>query len=69
MSVRSNGPISQYVDVEEVRRATLISPDLQGRPCYAGLDLGATRDMTALVLVFAGDDGEFDIVPLLLVAR
>ena len=27
---------------------------LQGRPCYAGLDLGATRDMTALVLVFAG---------------
>jgi phage terminase large subunit-like protein len=36
---------------------------LQGRPCYAGLDLGATRDMTALVLVFVGDDGCFDVVP------
>ena len=33
---------------------------LKGRPCFAGLDLGATRDMTALVLVFAGDDGDFD---------
>jgi phage terminase large subunit-like protein len=36
---------------------------LQGRPCYAGLDLGATRDMSALVLVFAGERGEFDIIP------
>jgi phage terminase large subunit-like protein len=36
---------------------------LQGRPCYAGLDLGATRDMSALVLVFASDDGCFDVVP------
>ena len=24
--------------------------DLKGRPCYAGLDLGATKDMTALHL-------------------
>jgi phage terminase large subunit-like protein len=36
---------------------------LKGRPCYAGLDLGATRDMSALVLVFAGDDGCFDVLP------
>jgi phage terminase large subunit-like protein len=36
---------------------------LKGRPCFAGLDLGATRDMTALVLVFADDDGAFDVVP------
>jgi phage terminase large subunit-like protein len=37
--------------------------DLAGRPCYAGLDLGATRDMTALVLVFAGPEGEFNTLP------
>ena len=37
--------------------------NLKGRPCYAGLDLGATRDMTALVLVFADDDGGFDVLP------
>jgi phage terminase large subunit-like protein len=36
---------------------------LKGRPCYAGLDLGATRDMTALVLVFQDDDGAYDVLP------
>ncbi len=35
----------------------------QGRACFAGLDLGATRDMTALTLVFAGKEGEFDVLP------
>jgi phage terminase large subunit-like protein len=37
--------------------------DLIGRQCYAGLDLGATKDMTALVLVFADGDGGFDVIP------
>jgi phage terminase large subunit-like protein len=37
--------------------------DLKGRECYAGLDLGATKDMTALVLVFADGAGAFDVVP------
>jgi phage terminase large subunit-like protein len=36
---------------------------LKGRPCFAGLDLGATRDLTALALVFAGDDGAYDVLP------
>ena len=36
---------------------------LKGRTCYAGLDLSAVRDLTALVLVFPGDDGVFDVVP------
>jgi phage terminase large subunit-like protein len=40
------------------------SSNLVGRPCYAGLDLGATRDMTALVLVFGPEpDGSFDVLP------
>jgi phage terminase large subunit-like protein len=39
------------------------SSHLEGRPCFAGLDLGATKDMTALVLVFPADDGTFDILP------
>jgi phage terminase large subunit-like protein len=37
--------------------------NLKGRRCYGGLDLAASRDLTALVLVFAGDDGGFDVVP------
>lgn len=37
-------------------------PDLDGRPCYAGLDLSATRDLTAFVLVFPDDLGGFDVL-------
>jgi phage terminase large subunit-like protein len=37
---------------------------LQGRPCFAALDLGATRDMTALVLVFTNPfNGTYDALP------
>lgn len=34
--------------------------ELEGQPCYAGLDLSSTTDLTALVLAFPADDG-FDI--------
>jgi phage terminase large subunit-like protein len=37
---------------------------LQGRPCWAGLDLGGARDLTALTMVFRQDDGTFDAVPI-----
>jgi phage terminase large subunit-like protein len=37
--------------------------ELKGRPCYAGLDLAASKDLTALVLAFAGAHGEFDVMP------
>jgi phage terminase large subunit-like protein len=36
---------------------------LKGRPCFGGLDLGSTKDMSALVLVFADDDGGYDVAP------
>lgn len=36
---------------------------LKGRTCFAGLDLSAVRDLTALLLVFPDDDGAFDVVP------
>jgi len=36
---------------------------LKGRPCYGGLDLGGSRDLTALCLVFPdGDDGRTDLL-------
>jgi phage terminase large subunit-like protein len=37
--------------------------DRKGRLCYAGLDLGATKDMTALVLVFASAAGAYEVLP------
>lgn len=36
---------------------------LKGRRCFAGLDLSASRDLTALVLNFEDADGVFDILP------
>ena len=36
---------------------------LLGRECYAGLDLSATQDITALVLVFPFDDGSYKVLP------
>jgi phage terminase large subunit-like protein len=36
---------------------------LEGQPCWAALDLGATRDLTALVLVFPRPNGEIHVVP------
>lgn len=35
---------------------------LRGRPCYGGLDLGGSRDLTALELVFEDDDGFLDVL-------
>jgi phage terminase large subunit-like protein len=36
---------------------------LKGRKCYVGLDLSSTKDLTAAVAVFPGDDGGFDVLP------
>lgn len=36
---------------------------LAGRPCYAGLDLSATDDTTALVLLFPEPDGSITALP------
>lgn len=36
---------------------------LEGRTCYAGLDLSSTTDITALVLLFLGADGTCDVLP------
>lgn len=38
--------------------------DFHGRPCFAGLDIGAMSDFTAFVLVFPHDDGEPIEVPV-----
>ena len=35
---------------------------LRGKPCYAGLDLASTRDITCLALLFPDDEGGYDII-------
>jgi phage terminase large subunit-like protein len=45
--------------------ATPVDPEaLRGKPCYAGLDLSTTTDLSALVLVFPDADGtHYDVLP------
>ncbi len=40
---------------------TVSDAELLGRPCFAGLDLASTRDLTALALVFPLEDGEYAV--------
>lgn len=42
--------------------AAVVLDKLRGRPCYAGLDLAASRDLTALCLAFPWDDGFYDFL-------
>ncbi len=37
--------------------------DMAGRQCFAGLDLAATTDIAALVLLFPDEEGGFDLFP------
>jgi len=48
-------------DPREWRRAQL--ERLKGRPCVGALDLGATADLNAFVLVFQEDDGVIICIP------
>lgn len=36
--------------------------NLRGKPCYAGLDLASTRDITCLALLFPDDEDGYDII-------
>lgn len=36
---------------------------LRGKQCWAGLDLGSVRDLTALVFAFPNEDNGYDILP------
>jgi phage terminase large subunit-like protein len=42
---------------------------LKGRPCWAGLDLSSTTDLSSLVLVFPDDDGNLDVLPFFWIPR
>ncbi len=38
-------------------------PSLDGRPCFAGLDLSTTTDLSAFVLLFPEADGGYSVLP------
>ncbi|NIS52756.1 hypothetical protein GWN42_05150, partial [candidate division KSB1 bacterium] len=48
---------------------TIDLEQLRNRKCYAGLDLAATEDVTAFVMVFPMDDDSIKVVPKLFVSE
>ena len=54
---------SRWLDMTAWDACSEPSPNLKGRPCFAGLDLSSTTDVTALVLVFPDDEGGCDVLP------
>jgi phage terminase large subunit-like protein len=55
----------QFVSAREWMACAAIpdAGELHGAECYAGLDLSAVRDLTALVLAFPRADGHVDVLP------
>jgi len=53
---------ARWLSMEVWDRGDVELPDLEGRECFAGLDLSSTVDLTALVLVFPDADG-FWVLP------
>ena len=52
------------IDVwDACNKGAINEEELIGRPCWAGLDLGATSDVTAMVMLFPNDDGSYEVVP------
>lgn len=53
------------MDKWDACRGEIDAEQLRGRPCYAGLDLSSTSDLTAFVLVFPPDDdgGKYIVLP------
>ena len=50
--------VTQFLDLDkwDVGNRPIDYADLEGRPCWAGLDLASTTDLTAFVLLFEVDD-------------
>lgn len=47
-----------FFDMAQWDECDSLTDNLDGRPCYAGLDLSTTKDITAFVMVFPDDDGD-----------
>lgn len=50
---------SESIDLEE----------LEGEPCWLGIDLSSTQDLTAVVAAFAREDGRIALVPFFFVPK
>lgn len=54
---------SAWLSMDLWDKGSATAEDLAGRECFAGLDLSATDDTTALILLFPSEDGSCDLLP------
>ena len=59
--VRSEARFLNLVDWDNTA-GIVVAEKLQGRACYAGLDLASSTDIAALELVFPDEDGTYDVL-------
>jgi phage terminase large subunit-like protein len=52
----------RWLSMEKWEACGSALPDLTGEPCWAGLDLSTTTDLSALALAFPRDDGGFHLL-------
>lgn len=52
----------RWLPMEDWDAAPERRADLNGRPCFAGLDLSSTTDISALALVFPDEAGGYDVL-------
>jgi phage terminase large subunit-like protein len=58
--------VSRWLDMsvwDKCGEEAIDPKDYEGRPCYIGLDLSSTTDVSALVQLFPEEDGTFTAIP------
>lgn len=58
---KSEAGLIRLKDWDHISAVQLL-PDLAGRPCWGGLDLSSTTDLTAAGLIFPDERGWFDVL-------
>jgi phage terminase large subunit-like protein len=52
----------RWINLDDWRKNDKDLPDLRGRPCYGGVDLSSTGDLTCVCLEFPLDDGSYAVI-------
>jgi phage terminase large subunit-like protein len=58
--------VQRWIDMDAWRKCgakTINKEDYKGKPCFVGLDLSSTTDVSALVQLFPEEDGSFTVIP------
>jgi len=65
LGIRLDSSAAPFVDSEtyDAGADPLDLQELRGRPCWLGVDLSSSGDLTVIVAAFADDDGGYTVVP------